>query len=254
MKTPFYACIAFAAVPLAAGSLALADVETHSVNYQLLITDPELPRLIFPGFDDMGGQRTLTQVEVRVQANVSATIAVENMTANTLSEWAVEGEHLVIAGFNREVPKQFGPFQFMGGLNIEPFGAPLQPNDGTPGSGHDVLSHSESTPIDVTIAFEPEFLSFFNGPGEIVGFAGPFTEMLLDNITMYNPDDQTGDATVEFTELTQTGSLSLIYTFTAVPEPTSAIAGFAAIAMLGTRRRRGEGAARKPLALGHKRS
>ena len=222
MKTPFNTSVTLAgAVVLLLSSLALADVETHSVNYQSLITDPELPRLIFPGFDDMGGQRTLTGVDVRVQANVSATIAVENMTANTLSEWAVEGQHLVIAGFNREVPKQFGPFQFMGGLGIEPFGAPLQPNDGTPGSGPDFLSHSESTPIDVTIPFEAEFVDFFSGPGEIVGFAGPFTEMLLDNLTHWDPDTQTGDAIVEFTELTQTGSLSLIYTYTAVPEPTA---------------------------------
>lgn len=238
MKTPFKTSLTFAATLLALGSVGLADVQTQDVPYQVLITDPELPRLIFQGFDDMGGQRTLTNVEVRVQATVSATIAVENMKSTPLTDWAVEGQHLVIAGFNREVPKQFGPFQFMGGVGIEPFGAPLQPNDGTPGSGPDFLSHGESTPIDVTIPFEAEFLSFFTGPGEIVGFAGPFTEMLLDNLTHWDPDTQTGDAIVEFTELTQTGTLSLIYTYTTVPEPTSAITGFAAIAMFAARRRR----------------
>src|SRR4051812_15984993 len=96
------------------GPAAFADTETHTVNYQSLITDPDLPRLIFPGFDDMSGQRTLIGVDVRVQANVSATIAVENMTANTLADWAVEGEHLVIAGFRREEPESFGPFAFLG--------------------------------------------------------------------------------------------------------------------------------------------
>jgi hypothetical protein len=216
---------------------AFADTETHTVSYQSLITDPDQPRLIFPGFDDMNGQRTLTGVDVRVQANVSATISVENMTANTLTDWAVEGEHLVIAGFKREEPESFGPFAFLGGLNIAPFTGTLLPNDGTPGSGPDFLAHSESTPIDVTNTFEPEFLEFFNGPGEIVGFAGPFTEFLLDNLTMWDPDNQTGDATVGFTELTQTGSLSLVYTYDTVPEPTSALA-CAGIVLLATRRHR----------------
>ena len=218
--------------------IGFADTETHSVQYQSLITDPNLPRLIFPGFDDMNGQRTLTGVDVRVQATVSATIAVENMTAQTLTEWAVEGEHLVIAGFNRENPEEFGPFSFLGGLNIAPFTGTLQPNDGTAGSGPDFLAHSESTPLDVSSPFEPEFLDFFSGPGEIVGFAGPFTEFLLDGITMWNPDDQTGDATVEFTELTQTGTLSLTYTFTTVPEPSTAIA-FVGVALIAVRRRPG---------------
>lgn len=226
-----------AAILFACGS-ALADTETQTVNYQSLITDTDLPRLIFSGFDDMNGQRTLTGVDVRVQATVSATIAVENMTANALSDWAVEGEHLVIAGFNREVPEEFGPFAFLGGLNIEPFTGALQPNDGTPGSGPDFLAHNDSTPLDVTNFFETEFLDFFSGPGEIVGFAGPFTEFLLDGLTMWNPDDQTGDATVEFTELTQTGSISLVYTFTTVPEPTSAFFGGVSAILLAARRRR----------------
>ena len=229
------------AVTLAATLLtcasAFADTQTQNVSYSYHITDPDNARLSFLGFDDMNGQRTLTGVAVRVQADVAATLAVENMTATTLTEWHVEGEHLVIAGFNRETPEEFGPFAFLGGLNIEPFTGTLQPNDGTPGSGPDFLAHSDSVPLNSTIEFETKYLDFFTGPGEIVGFAGPFTEFLVDGLTMWDPDLQTGDATIGFTELTETGSVSLIYTFTAVPEPTSALT-FAAAAMLIARRHR----------------
>ena len=224
--------IALAAL-LLAGSAADAATEVHSRNYSysLAINGDNYPRLGLPGFDDMNGQRTLTRVDVRVQADVSATIAIENMTSAPLSGWTLEGQHLVLTGFEREDPKTFGPFAFLGGLFIEPITGTLAPTDGTQGSGPDYLATPSSTTIDSTLDMDPSYLDFFNGGGEVIAVVGPFTEFFLDGATLYDPKLHTGDATVEFASLAQTGTFSVIYEYTAVPEPAVglAIAGTATL-------------------------
>jgi hypothetical protein len=153
--------IALAALLLATPA-AFADTETHSVNYtySLETNGDNYPRLRLPGFDDMSGQRTLTRVDVRVQSDISATIAIENMTNAPLSGWTLDGQHLVLAGFERENPQTFGPFAFMGGLFIEPITGTLQPTDGTPGSGPDYLATPSSTTIDSTLDMDSSYLDF----------------------------------------------------------------------------------------------
>src|SRR5688500_19876748 len=86
-----------------ASQTAYAETETHSVNYtySLAVNGDVYPRLRLPGFNDMNGQRTLTRVDVRVQSDISATIAIENMTAAPLSGWSLDGQHLVLTGFER---------------------------------------------------------------------------------------------------------------------------------------------------------
>ena len=224
---------------LLASPSAFAAVETHSVNYTYsLATNGDIyPRLHLPGFDDMSGQRTLTRVDVRVQADVSATIAIENMTSAPLGGWTLEGQHLVLTGFEREDPKIFGPFAFLGGLFLEPITGTLAPSDGTQGSGPDYLATPSSATIDSTLEMDPSYLDFFNGGGEVVAVIGPFTEFFLDGATLYDPKLQTGDATVAWTALAQTGTLSVIYEYTAVPEPTAALT-LAGAAMLFVRFRR----------------
>ena len=202
---------------------AMADTETHSVPYSYN-NEPEYPRLHLPGFDAMNGQRVLTRVDVRVQSALSATIAIENMTAAPLSGWTIEAEHLVLAGFERENPQVFGPFAILGGLSMAPITGTLQPNNGTPGSGPDYLATTESTTINSVLDMDPSYLDFFNGGGEVVAVVGPFTEFFLDGATLYDPKNHVGDATVEFTSLTQSGTLSVTYEYTTVPEPASALA------------------------------
>jgi hypothetical protein len=225
---------------LAACSTALAAVESHAVNYtySLATNGDNLPRLHLPGFDDMNGQRVLTRVDVRVQADVSATLAVENETAAPLSGWTIEAQHLVFAGFEREDPKGFGPFAFLGGLFLDPITGTLQPSDGVPGSGPDYLATTLSTTIDSTLDMDPSFLEFFSGGGEVVATVGPFTEVLLDGLTPFDPKLGTGDATVGFTELAQAGTLSVIYNYTTVPEPSAGFAIAGAAPLIARRRRR----------------
>ena len=229
-----------AGVVLVASPAAFADTETHSVNYAYTITDPEYPRLRLPGFNNMNGQRTLTRVDVRVQSQLATTIAIENMTNAPLSGWTLEAEHLVLAGFERENPQVFGPFAIMGGMSMEPITGTLQPNNGTPGSGPDYLATSESTTIDSMLDIDPSYLEFFDGGGEFITVIGPFTEFFLDGATLYDPKNMVGDVTVDFTQLSQTGTFSVMYTYTAVPEPTSALA-IAGAAMLFVRFRRPRG-------------
>jgi hypothetical protein len=218
---------------------ALAAVETHSVDYSYSIAEngDNLPRLTFPGFDDLGGQRTLTRVDVRVQTTVAATIAIENKTEAPLAGWQLDGQHTVLTGFERQNPESFGPFAFLGGLNIEPFTATLAPADATPGSGDDVFSFSDSVTIDSTLDMDPSYLDFFNGGGEVFAIIGPFTEFFLDGATLYDEFQLTGDATVAFTKLSQAGTLSVIYEYAAVPEPTGLLA-LAGTGLLVRRRRR----------------
>jgi hypothetical protein len=54
---------------------------------------------------------------------------------------------------------------------------------------------------------------------------------------LYDPDLMTGDATVTFTDLAQAGTFSVIYTYTAVPEPAGA-ATLAGVVVLMVRFRR----------------
>jgi hypothetical protein len=211
---------------LLASPAAFAATETHSANYtySLPVNGDVYPRLHLPGFDDLNGQRVLTRVDVRVQADVGANIAIENETSAPLTGWTLEGQHLVLAGFERENPQTFGPFAFLGGLFIEPITGTLQPSDGTPDSGPDYLATPSSTTIDSTLEMDPSYLDFFNGGGEVVAVVGPFTEFFLDGATLYDPKLMTGDATVKFADLTQTGTLSVVYEYTTVPEPGSACA------------------------------
>src|SRR5687767_7137748 len=111
MKVKF---VAVAAV-LSFSSVAFAETETHSRNYSYSIAanGDNYPRLRLPGFDTANGTRTLTRVDVRVQADISATLAIENMTAAPLTGWSLDGQHLVLTGLEREDPQQFGPFAFL---------------------------------------------------------------------------------------------------------------------------------------------
>lgn len=223
-----------------AAPAALADTETHKVNYtySLAVNGDIYPRLRFPGFDDQGGTRTLERVDLRVQAEIAATIAIENMTNAPLSGWSLDGQHIVLAGLEREDPQQFGPFAFMGGLFIDPITATLQANDGTPRSGPDYLATALSTPINSLIDMDPSYLDFFGGGGEIVATVGPFTEFFLQDATVWNPDTNEGDALVEFVDLSQAGEFSLIYTYSTVPEPATALGLAAAGLLVAVRRRR----------------
>lgn len=220
-------------------SNASAAIEQHSVNYSYseVANQGIYPRLTLPGFDDMGGQRTLSRVLVRVEAELSTAFSVENMTSSPLTDWTVETTHLILTGFERENPETFGPFAFMGGLETEPLTATLAPKDGIAGSGGDFITGSDSTFIDSTIEMDPSFLSFYSGGGQIIAVVGPFTELLLSNITAYDPFMETGDASVQFTELAQHGTFTLIYEYTAIPEPTTAMATLPLAAALLRRRR-----------------
>lgn len=229
-----------AAALLLASPVALAETETHSVNYtySLAVNGDIYPRLQIPGFDDMNGQRVLTRVDVRVQSEISATIAIENMTAAPLSGWSLDGQHLVLTGFERENPTTFGPFAFLGGLFIEPITGTLQPRDGTAGSGPDYLATSLSTTIDSILDMDPSYLDFFSGGGQMIAVVGPFTEHFLQGAMPWDPTLGIGDATVEFTDLAQAGTFSVIYEYALVPEPSAGLAIAGAALLAGRHRRR----------------
>lgn len=218
--------------------VAAAATEQHAVNYSyaLDVNGDVYPKLTFPGFDDQGGTRTLTRVDLNVRADVSATLAIENMNPTPLENWTLEGQHLVLAGFERADSKMPGPFAFLGGLNFATFTSPLAAHDGTAGSGADYLERRDSTSIDSTLDMDPFFNDFFNGGGEVTAIVGPFTEFFLGDASQYDPTMGTGDATVDFTALAQSGTITLSYTYTVVPEPMSAAVVLSA-PLLGRRRR-----------------
>lgn len=226
------------AASLFAASSALAAVETHSVDYSysLATNGDNVPRLAFPGFDDHGGTRVLTNVGVRVQATISASVSIENMTTADLGGWTLEADHTVLAAFERVKPEVFGPFAFLGGLAMEPLGSVLDPNDGTANAGADYLTASDSVAIDSISDVDPSEQSFFLGGGEVIAMVGPFAEFQLDGASQWNEFDG-GDAVINFTELAQTGTFSLIYTYTAVPEPTTLFV-LAGVVTIAARRKR----------------
>lgn len=219
-------------------SLAAGAVEQHAVNYSyaLDVNGDAYPKLAFPGFDDQGGTRTLTRVDLNVRAEISATLAIENMNPTPLEDWTLEGQHLVLVGFERADSKVPGPFAFLGGLNFAPFTSPLAASDGVAGSGADYFENRDSTSIDSTLDMDPSYLDFFNGGGEVTAIVGPFTEFFLGAASQYDPTIGTGDATVGFTALVQSGAVTLSYTYSVVPEPTSAAVMLSA-SLLGRRRR-----------------
>ena len=135
----------------------------------------------------MNGTRTLTRVDIRIQADISATLSIENMTSAPLGNWTLEGQHLVLTALERDDSKVPGPFAFAGGLNIAPFTDTLSPSDGTAGSGTDFFAVSDTTSIDSLLEMDPSYLSFFKGGGEIKTIIGPFTESFLGDATHYDP-------------------------------------------------------------------
>ena len=211
------------ATTLLTASTAIAETVTHAIPYTYsMATDGDVyPRLTIPGFDNQSGQRILTRVDVRVQSQISATIAIENMTDSELSGWTLSAEHLVLTGLERENPTEFGPFAFLGGLSLEPFTGTLKPTDGAAGSGDDYLTHSDTTTIDSILDMDPSYHEFFNVGGEILAVVGPFTESFLEDAELYDPELNIGQATVQFTDLSQAGTFSVIYHYNVVPEPTS---------------------------------
>ncbi|HQY89302.1 MAG TPA: PEP-CTERM sorting domain-containing protein, partial [Tepidisphaeraceae bacterium] len=95
-----------------------------------------------------------------------------------------------------------------------------------------------TTTIDSVLDMDPSYLDFFNGGGEIFAIVGPFTEFFLGNAMPYDPTLGVGDATVGFTELSQTGTFSVIYEFSVVPEPTVGCMMTLATIVMARRRRR----------------
>jgi len=214
--------LSMAVATLLTASAALAETESHSFPYTYdLASDGDVyPRLTIPGFDDMNGSRVLTRVDVRVQSEIGASISIENMNSTPLTDWTLEGQHLVLTGFERENPQEFGPFAFLGGLFIDQFTLPLAPNDGVEGSGPDYFTFSDSTTIDSMLDMDPFFNDFFSGGGEIIAVVGPFTEFFLGGNAMpWDPTLEIGDATVQWTDLTQSGTFTVSYEYTMIPEP-----------------------------------
>jgi hypothetical protein len=217
--------VALAATLLGVSAVS-AQTQTFSLAYDYsLAEDGDVyPRLTIPGFDDKEGDRTLTRVEVRVQTHVSGTMAIENRTNAPLSGWTLTGEHTILTGFERENPTEFGPFAFLGGLLFPPLSGDLAAADGTDGAGTDFLSVSDSVSIDSILEMDESYLDFFSGGGEIFAVVGPFTEHFLEDAQPYDPTLGIGDATVQFTDLAQVGTFSVIYHYNVVPEPATLMA------------------------------
>ena len=92
---------------------------------------------------------------------------------------------------------------------------------------------SASGPYELDM--DPFFNDFFSGGGEVTAIVGPFTEFLLNNAAQYDPKSGTGEAVVGFNALAQSGTVTLSYTYSVVPEPMSAAVMSAFL--LGRRRR-----------------
>lgn len=220
-----------AALALAA-SLAQADTFTQDLNFAWSGDGP-LEVGNFAGFDNAGGTRTLTGVNIAIDAEAAWNLTFQNYSAEAFAadEWWGEGFanfniHLGEFGSGAERIAGFIDFTHVTG----DLGAGSGDIFGEPGDPSVSVSLSNS----IVGAFDLDASEFgVVTSGDVLARILGFTDVVVDG-----PNGAPGIIFGETDLLTATGVLTLTYQYTTVPAPAGAalLGGFG---LVGLRRRRG---------------
>ncbi len=214
-----------------AAPLALADSITQDLNFNWSGDGP-LEVGNFAGFDNAGGTRILTGVNIAIDAEAQWDLTFHNYSAEAFAadEWWGEGFanfniHLGEFGSGAERIAGFIDFTHvtgeLGAGSGDIFGEPGEP------------SVSVSLFNDIVGAFDLDASEFgVVTSGDVLARILGFTDVVVDG-----PNGAPGIIFGETDLLTVTGGLTLTYEYTIVPAP-GAGALLGGLGMLATRRRR----------------
>ncbi len=224
-----------AAIVAGAGFAGAAAAGEISQTVDINITPGTfLQEFTLDGFDTQGGNRVLTGVRYQLQTELSA-----NFTVLNYSDFAIpSGEWSVLPGFTMfftaDVPGGDGEgsiFGGIGGIGFDPLTGDLPAGTGDPIFGEPGrLEFSDSGILNSDFLDDGDVArNFFSQHPTIVSTLAPFSFP-----EVFGPPGS--NITLE-SEVTQTGTLTVIYEYSVVPAPgAAAVLGLAGIA--GLRRRR----------------
>jgi uncharacterized protein (TIGR03382 family) len=202
-------------VPAAFGGISLQEiVQEREVSVPLVAGEAFFN---FDQFDDLGGTRTLEEVELSFDVVMNADVTAENEapTAAEFFELLFDGDvEVLLDGFN------------ISNMSSDAFGATLAESDGTEGAGPDFVDYGTLTLGLSTSDSRTTNLSEYRGNGNVDG--------ILTSVGEFNFSGTTG-ATITVEEFELLGSVSLTYRY--VPAPgAAALLGLSGLATLRRRR------------------
>lgn len=205
------------AVLAGAAATSLAGVDTQTQNWSFPLS-PNTATLTFNKFNDAGGTKVLTKVEMLFNAGMGANVTAENDSTLPAPDFAVN-----LSGF---VTVSFSSLSGFAGLT-QSGSAGVAATDGISDSGPDFhnfgyLSDSDFGSDDTTSG-----LGGYYGPGTI-------------NATVFGSGgfsvSGTTDSTLHLSDFTGSGDVTIKYYWDPVPAPASL--GIAAMGMIVAGRRR----------------
>ncbi|HLO40150.1 MAG TPA: choice-of-anchor E domain-containing protein [Phycisphaerales bacterium] len=206
------------AVLAGAAATSLAGVDTQTQNWGFPLS-PNTATLTFNKFDDAGGTKVLTKVEMLFNAGMGANVTAENDSTLPAPDFAVN-----LSGF---VTVSFASLSGFAGLS-QSAAAGVDATDGVADSGPDFndfgyLSDSDSGSDDTTSG-----LAAYYGPGTInadVFGSGGFSV------------SGTTDSTLQLSNFMGSGDVTINYYWDPIPAPGSLGLAAAGLVLAGRRRR-----------------
>lgn len=206
------------AVVAGMATTAVAGVDVQTKNWAFPLS-PNSALLSFDKFDDNGGLKVLTKVEMSFNATMGAMVTAENDSTLPAPDFAVN-----LSGF---VTVSYSSLSGFVGL-VQGAAAGVGATDGNPGSGPDFhdfgyLSDSDSGFDDTTSG-----LGSYYGPGTITATVFGSGGFSVSGTT---------DSTLKLTDFAANGDVTIKYYWDPIPAPASlALAGLGIMAA-GRRRR-----------------
>ena len=213
---------------LGAAGVARADVINQSFDYDWTSNDIQ-HAFSFDPFDDLGGTRQLTAVRLGFDGAISMEITAQTYDPTPIAEgeWSMEVSHTVVAYFRDEGVELL---QGIGGQWAADVSGDLGGgSDGNPGTPYIFTQSIDfANVVDIDSAHWPDFSA-----GQPLG---GFMDGFFDGFVI---PPESGQWIEIFPSLfTQSGTVTLTYEYSTVPEP----AGLAALGAIGglalVRRRR----------------
>ena len=196
---------------LAIGLLSIPASATHAgvieqeQNFMFALS-PGGTALTFPQFDDSGGTLVLEQVELRLDAAISADATVENEGPVPLP-----GVEITLSG---HIEASAGALAAFTDLTVSASSGPLPASDGIPGQGPDFFDFGQISASGIDQEIETFALDAFVGGGLV--------DVTVSGAGMFTVAGGLADANVEIDNFTASGSVTLTYVFSVIPTPASA--------------------------------
>ncbi len=202
---------------------ANADIETQTIPFSHVEGETGFPFFTIDLFDTQGGTRTLTGVNLSLDATSTLEVFTENLGGQPINNWGFDFG--VFPHFELLSAKKAAFFfdqAFYPTVNLN-----LAAADGVEGSGPD-YAHIPARSIDLDDSIDV-------GAFEIINFIGAGTTDAFIGLPFFFPFPP-GSTDTSWNR-SETGALTITYDY--VPEP-SAIALLGGGALLALRRRRGQ--------------